>query len=77
MEQAYEKKNRKLVDELSDKIETLEKTLGPEYAALVDGLSTSIRKTTSSVPRLCWNSQHSTCCAQGRSHPERLPILVV
>jgi hypothetical protein len=26
------------VDELSDKIETLEKTLGPEYAALVDGL---------------------------------------
>ena len=38
MEQAYEKKNRKLVDELSDKIETLEKTLGPEYAALVDGL---------------------------------------
>ena len=38
MEQAYEKKNLKLVDELSDKIETLEKTLGPEYAALVDGL---------------------------------------
>ena len=38
IEQAYEKRNFKLVDELSDKIETLEKTLGPEYAALVDGL---------------------------------------
>ena len=38
IEQAYEKRNFKLVDELSDKIETLEKTLGPEYAALADGL---------------------------------------
>ena len=38
IEQAYEKKNLKLVDEFSEKIETLEKTLGPEYAALVDGL---------------------------------------
>ena len=38
IEQAHEKKNLKLVDELSEKIETLEKTLGPEYAALVDGL---------------------------------------
>ena len=37
-EQAYEKRDFKLVDELSDKIETLEKTLGPEYAALVEGL---------------------------------------
>jgi hypothetical protein len=36
--QAYEKRDFKLVDELSDKIETLEKTLGPEYAALVEGL---------------------------------------
>jgi flagellar motility protein MotE (MotC chaperone) len=38
MRQAYEKKNLKLVDELSEKIETLEETLGPEYAALIDGL---------------------------------------
>jgi hypothetical protein len=37
-EQAYEKRDFKLVDELSDKIETLEKTLVPEYAALVEGL---------------------------------------
>ena len=38
MGQAYEKKNLKLVDELAEKIETLEKDLGPEYAALIDGL---------------------------------------
>jgi hypothetical protein len=36
--QAYQKRDFKLVDELSDKIETLEQTLGPEYAALVEGL---------------------------------------
>lgn len=36
--QAYENRDFKLLVELSDKIETLEKTLGPEYAALVDGL---------------------------------------
>jgi hypothetical protein len=38
MEPAYEKRNLKLVDELFQKIVTMEKTLGPEYAALVDGL---------------------------------------
>ncbi|MGC1995931.1 MAG: hypothetical protein WA704_18595 [Pseudolabrys sp.] len=38
MEQAYEKRNLKLVDELLQKIDTMEKTLIPEYAALVDGL---------------------------------------
>lgn len=38
MDQAYENRNLKLVDELSEKIEKLEKNLGPEYAALVDGL---------------------------------------
>jgi hypothetical protein len=37
MEQAGEKRDTKLVDQLSQKIETLEKTLGPEYVAL-DGL---------------------------------------
>ena len=36
--QAYENRDFKLLAELSDKIETLEKTLGPEYAALVEGL---------------------------------------
>ena len=38
MERAHEKRNLKLVDELAQKIETMEKTLGPEYAALIDGL---------------------------------------
>jgi hypothetical protein len=38
LEPAYEKRNLKLVDELLQKIEAMEKTLGPEYAALVDGL---------------------------------------
>ena len=38
MERAYEKRNLKLVDELLQKIDTMEKTLGPEYAALVEGL---------------------------------------
>jgi hypothetical protein len=38
MEQAYEKRNVKLGDELSNKIEALEETLSPEYVALMDGL---------------------------------------
>jgi hypothetical protein len=35
---ASTKKDGKTVNELSQKIETLEKTLGPEYVALLDGL---------------------------------------
>jgi hypothetical protein len=38
MEQAYEKNDSKTADELSEKIDTLEDTLGPEYAELIDGL---------------------------------------
>jgi flagellar motility protein MotE (MotC chaperone) len=38
IEEADKKKDSKKVDELYQKIETLEKTLGPEYAALIDGL---------------------------------------
>ena len=38
MERAYEKRNLQLVDELQQKIGTMGKTLGPEYAALVEGL---------------------------------------
>ena len=34
--QAYEKNDRKMVDELSQKIDTLEKILGPEYVALIN-----------------------------------------
>jgi hypothetical protein len=35
---AYEKNDTEMVDELFERIDTLEKTLGPEYAALIDGL---------------------------------------
>jgi hypothetical protein len=38
MERAYEKRNLKLVDELLQNIDALEKTLGPEYVALMDRL---------------------------------------
>jgi maltose-binding protein MalE len=38
MNEAYGKKDKKTVDELSQKIERLEKILGPEYIALMDGL---------------------------------------
>ena len=36
MAQAHEKRNLKLVEELLQKIDTMEKTLGPEFAALVE-----------------------------------------
>jgi hypothetical protein len=38
MEQVYQKRDIKTADELSRKIESLEKTLGTEYVALVDRL---------------------------------------
>ena len=38
MNQAYGKNDKKTVDELSQKIERLEKILCPEYIALMDGL---------------------------------------
>ena len=38
MNRAYGKNDQKRIDELSQKIESLEKLLGPEYAALMDGL---------------------------------------
>jgi wobble nucleotide-excising tRNase len=38
MNQAYGKNDKKRVDELSQKIERLEKIIGPEYVALMDGL---------------------------------------
>jgi wobble nucleotide-excising tRNase len=36
--QAHEKNDRKMIDELSQKIDTLEKILGPEYVALINGV---------------------------------------
>jgi prephenate dehydratase len=38
IEEASANKDGKTVNELSEKIETLEKTLGPEYLALLNGL---------------------------------------
>jgi hypothetical protein len=38
IEEASAKKDGKTVNELSQKIETLEKTLGAEYVTLLDGL---------------------------------------
>jgi mevalonate kinase len=38
MEQAYEKNDTKTADQLSEKIDAMEDTLGPEYAELINGL---------------------------------------
>jgi hypothetical protein len=38
MEQAYEKNDSKMADELAQKIDKLEETLGPDYVELMDGL---------------------------------------
>jgi len=38
MERAYEERNIKLADELLQKIDTMGKTLGPEYVILIDRL---------------------------------------
>jgi wobble nucleotide-excising tRNase len=38
MNEAYGKNDKNRVDELSQKIDRLEKILGPEYVALMDGL---------------------------------------
>ena len=37
-EQIEQAKDNKIADELSEKIDQLEETLGPEYVALMDGL---------------------------------------
>jgi hypothetical protein len=62
---AYEKNDLKMVDELSEKIDTLEKTLGPEYLALIDklqdidpendkfGAVAEIRSIFGALDRLC------------------------
>jgi hypothetical protein len=62
---AYEKNDNQMVDELSEKIDTLEKTLGPEYLALIDklqdidpendkfGAVAEIRSIFGALDRLC------------------------
>jgi hypothetical protein len=63
MERAYETRNLKLVDELLQKIDTLEETLGPEYVALMvelqdidpegDKLGAEIMSVFEALARLC------------------------
>jgi hypothetical protein len=61
-EEASAKKDSKTVEELSQKIEILEKTLGPEYAALLDGfqdiasddeLGAEFMAASAALDRLC------------------------
>ena len=62
VEEASAKKDGKTVNELSQKIETLEKTLGPEYLALIEGfegiakddqLGEEFESAISALDRLC------------------------
>jgi hypothetical protein len=64
--EAHVKKDGEKVNELFGKIQTLEKTVGPEYVALVGGLRTS-RKTKSSVQSFRRHLGHSSGCVRGRS----------
>jgi|SRR5215475_6224707 len=62
-DQAYQKNDDKLGDQLSEKIDSLEKTLGPEYVALIGGLQdidpekdklgAEIRSMFGALDRLC------------------------
>jgi wobble nucleotide-excising tRNase len=38
IQKAHQKKDRKRIDKLFRKVETIEETLGPEYRALIDGI---------------------------------------
>jgi wobble nucleotide-excising tRNase len=62
IEEAAAKKDNKTVEELSQKIVALEKTLGPEYLALLDGfqdiagddqLGAEFMAATAALERLC------------------------
>jgi hypothetical protein len=57
--QAYQKNDNKTVDELFERIDTLEKTLGPEYVALLDidpendQLNAELSSAFGALARLC------------------------
>src|SRR5262245_27860400 len=66
IEEASKKKDHgKTVNELYQKVKTLEETLGPEYVAWTDGLP-DIAKDAS-LRSLCPHSQRSTGCVRSRS----------
>jgi hypothetical protein len=56
-----------MVDELFEKIDKLEETLGPEYVALIDGLQDIDTEKTSSARRSFRYWHHSTGCVRGKS----------
>jgi hypothetical protein len=43
-QKANEKKDSKTLDQMLQKIETMEKTLGPEYIALIEGIQDIVEK---------------------------------
>jgi hypothetical protein len=74
IEEASAKKDSKTVEELSLKIETLEKALGPEYVALVDGLPDILGNDLLGA-NLWPQSHHSTDCVRDKSRKsEKTPV---
>ena len=71
MERAYEKRNLKLVDELLQKMDALEETLGPEYIALMDGLADIDPENDKLGAERC--STRSTGCVRGKSRKPKAP----
>jgi flagellar motility protein MotE (MotC chaperone) len=65
IEEANEKKDVERVNELFEKIETLEKTIGPEYVALTDGLP-DIAKNEQLRAEFCRHLEHSPGCVRGK-----------
>ena len=58
VDQAYEKKDDKMADQLSQKIDAMVETLGPEYATLIGGLQddrldAEFMSAVTSLNRLC------------------------
>ena len=70
--EAHEKEDGEKVNELFEKIQTLEKTVGPEYVALVGGLRTS-RKTKSSVQSFRRHLGHSSGCVRSSLENPKAP----
>jgi wobble nucleotide-excising tRNase len=69
--QAHEKNDRKIIDELSQKIDTLEKILGPEYVALINGVQ-EIRENDQLRAEFFRHLEHSLGCVRDKSQkPER------
>ena len=68
--QAHEKNDRKIIDELSQKIDTLEKILGPEYVALINGVQ-EIRENDQLRAEFFRHLEHSLGCVRGKSQKSK------